>query len=273
MSLRKMILVLLLITVPLFTSCRKKEEAGGAKKLQVVTTLFPLYDFARVVGGDRVEVRLLVPPGVEPHNFEPRPEDIVRLNKADLFIYTNRYMEPWAAGILKGVENSGLVVVDASAGVSLIPVAGEEEHEGDEAAGGHHHEGGMDPHVWLSIPNAEKMVDNIRDSLARKDPAGSDYYRRNAEAYRVSLEELDATFREGLSDCRQHLFLHGGHYAFGYLANRYGLKYVSAYAVSAECRTDPAQTHGPRRPDEEELAAGHLLRRASLAPRGRYHCP
>lgn len=229
--------ILLVMLIPLLAACRKMEEpAGGVKKLQVVTTLFPLYDFARMVGGDRVEVRLLLPPGVEPHNFEPRPEDVVRLTKADLFIYTNRYMEPWAAGILKGVENKGLVVVDASAGVTLIPAI--EGGHGEEEQG-HHHEEGMDPHIWLSIPNAMRMVENIRDALARKDPAGSDYYRKNAEAYRESLAGLDKRFREGLSRCKGRLFLHGGHYAFGYLAKEYGLRYLSAYAISAEAEPTP----------------------------------
>lgn len=234
--------ILLVVLIPLLAACRKTEEpAGGAKKLQVVTTLFPLYDFTRIIGGDRVEVRLLLPPGVEPHNFEPRPEDVVRLTKADFFIYTNKYMEPWAAGILKGVENKGLVVVDASAGVTLIPAMEEEERGGHgEEEEGHHHEDGMDPHIWLSIPNAMRMVENIRDALARKDPAGSDYYRKNAEAYRKRLAGLDKRFREELSRCKGRLFLHGGHYAFGYLAKEYGLRYRSAYAgFSADAEPTP----------------------------------
>jgi zinc transport system substrate-binding protein len=92
----------------------------------------------------------------------------------------------------------------------------------------------MDPHVWLSIPNAVKMVSNIAAALERKDPTGAASYRKNAEAYRARLIELDGRFKAGLSGCRQHLFLHGGHYAFGYLAKQYGLTYVSAYAVSAD---------------------------------------
>ncbi|HEY6873835.1 MAG TPA: metal ABC transporter substrate-binding protein [Geobacteraceae bacterium] len=228
--------LILLMLVPLLAACRKGEgPAAGAKKLRVVTTLFPLYDFARQVGGDRAEVTLLLPPAVEPHDFEPRPEDVVRLARADLFVYTNRYMEPWAAGILQGVDNKGLVVIDASAGVTFIPVAQEEESE----EGGHHRDGGMNPHVWLSIPNAERMVENVRDGLIRKDPAGSAYYQKNAEACRLRLEDMDRRFREGLSGCTQRLFLHGGHYAFGYLAKRYGLSYVSAYPLSANAEPTP----------------------------------
>jgi zinc transport system substrate-binding protein len=237
------ICVCLLLLLLLVSACRKgSAPAPKSDKLQVVTTLFPVYDFARIIGGDRVEASLLLPPGVEPHNFEPRPEDVIRLAKADLFAFTNRYMEPWAAAMLKGVDNRGLVVVDASAGVVLLPVTETDEHESPgEAGGGHHHEGGMDPHIWLSIPNAERMVENIRDGLSRKDPAGSEYYRKNAAAYLLRLEELDNKFREGLSGCRQHLFLHGGHNAFGYLAKQYGLHYISAYAVSANAEPTPRQ--------------------------------
>ena len=97
----------------------------------------------------------------------------------------------------------------------------------------------MDPHIWLSIPNAEKMVENITAALAKKDPAGSAYYRKNAEAYRSRLEELDGKFKEGLAGCGQRLFLHSGHYAFGYLAQRYGLTYVSAFPVSADAEPTP----------------------------------
>ncbi|HYS44651.1 MAG TPA: metal ABC transporter substrate-binding protein [Geobacteraceae bacterium] len=236
MKIARIFVWLVLLLIPLVTACRKGEgPAVGAKKLQVVTTLFPLYDFARQIGGDRVEVTLLLPPGVEPHDFEPRPEDVVRLARADLFVYTNQYMEPWAARILKGVDNKGLVVIDASVGAAFIPVA--QEEEGDE--GGHSHEGGMNPHIWLSIPNAERMVENIRDGLIRKDPAGSASYQKNAEACRARLAELDKKFREGLSRCSQRLFLHGGHYAFGYLAKQYGLRYVSAYPLSANAEPTP----------------------------------
>ena len=99
MRLLKFCAVVLVMLIPFTASCRKGQEpAQGGGKLRVTTTLFPLYDFVRTVGGDRVEARLLLPPGVEPHNFEPRPEDVVQLNKADVFVYTNRYMEPWAAG-------------------------------------------------------------------------------------------------------------------------------------------------------------------------------
>ena len=237
----KVCAVVLVMLIPFTASCRKgREPAETAGKLRVTTTLFPLYDFVRTVGGDRVEARLLLPPGVEPHNFEPRPEDVVQLNKTDMFVYTNKYMEPWLDELLKGIPNKGLEVVDASTGVIFMPSAGEDGHEEHgSGAHGHHHGEGMDPHIWLSIPNAERMVENITAALARKDPAGSAFYRKNAEAYRARLAELDGTFKAGLAECGRRIFLHGGHYAFGYLAQQYGLTYVSAYAVSADAEPTP----------------------------------
>jgi zinc transport system substrate-binding protein len=256
----KLVICVLAMLVPLGAACQKGHEpAKGPKKLLVVTTLFPLFDFVRAVGGDRVEVRLLLPPGVEPHNFEPRPEDIVLLNKADVFVYTNRYMEPWAAGMLEGLGSKGPVAVDASVGVAFMAAAGSDEDHGGH---GHHHGEGMDPHVWLSIPNAGKMVENITAALVRKDPAGATYYRKNSADYQARLVALDGRFKSGLSDCRSSLFLHGGHNAFGYLAKQYGLTYLSAYGVSADAEPSPrkmmalvdqVRTHSLRYIFHEEL--------------------
>ncbi len=221
-------------------ACQRQNQPPAAGKLTVVTTLFPLYDFARNVGRDKVEVTLLLPPGVEPHSYEPKPGDIVRLNKADVFIYTNRFMEPWAEDILKGVGRSDLLVVDSSRGVTFLS-AGEAGKSAETREERHQHTSGMDPHIWLSIPNARKMVDNIAAGLAARDPANKDFYRRNAEAYKSELDRLDRKFKEGLAVCKTRIFLHGGHYAFGYLADRYGLTYISAYAVSADAEPTPGR--------------------------------
>ncbi len=235
-------LALIAATMLVLSACQRQEQIPAADKLKVVTTLFPLYDFVRNIGREKVEVSLLLPPGVEPHSFEPKPNDVVRVNKANVFIYTNKFMEPWAADILKGAGRSDLLVVDSSTGVTFLP-AGEQGGEAGERVGGHREENRhalrMDPHIWLSIPNAQKMVDNIAAGLAARDPGNSDFYHRNAEAYKSELNRLDRKFREGLSACKTRMFLHGGHYAFGYLADQYGLSYISAYAVSADAEPTP----------------------------------
>lgn len=246
----------LLICLTLLCACQNRETAAPAqshKRLKVVTTLFPVYDFARSIGGDKADVTLLLPPGVEAHSFEPRPEDIVRINTSDLFVFTNEYMEPWAAKLARNIGGRPVTVVDASRGVTLLKAGAEEEqadshgddgkgHGGHEAEGvGHSHHGGMDPHMWLDPANARIMVDNIAMGMGLKDPANRDYYLANAARYNAGLKRLDDEFRAGLAGCRKRVFLHGGHYAFGYLANRYGLRYQSASAVNADAEPTPAR--------------------------------
>jgi zinc transport system substrate-binding protein len=229
--------LLLLVCV----ACQKKAATGiGGKRLQVITTLFPVYDFTREVAGDKAVVVMLLPPGVEPHSFEPKPEDIFRVSKADIFIYTDRYMEPWAADLAKGAGNPDLLVVDAGKGARFLPALEADGHDGEEGHGHHHDHGeGMDPHIWLDFTNAQKMVDNIGEGLATKDPANRKYYLERAAACKGRLAALDKRFRDELQGCATRMFLHGGHYAFGYLAARYGLNYKAAYGVSANAEPTP----------------------------------
>ncbi len=180
-------------------------------KLSVVTTLFPEYDFARQVGGERVTVRLLLPPGIEPHEYEPTPQDILRINQADIFIYTNEYMEPWVAKVLSGAGRK-LLVVDASRGIKFV-----------------RNRGGVDPHVWLDLANARIMVNNVRDALTARDPANAGFYRQNADKYGQQLSGLDQRYRRELTGCRFNSYIFGGHSAFGYLNRRYGLTDLAAY--------------------------------------------
>jgi zinc transport system substrate-binding protein len=228
----------------LCASCEnKRTETGKNGKLRVITTLFPLYDFTRNIGGDKVDVTLLLPPGMEAHSFEPKPDDIVRITRADLFVYTNRYMEPWASDIIGGLDTGKTLVVDASRGARLLKAGRSENHDHGSETGDRHGEG-MDPHLWLDFGNAQIMVDNILAALVAKDPAHRDFYRANAAGYKAKLADLDERFRRGLADCDKRVFLHGGHFAFGYLANRYGLHYESAYAVTADAEPSPARLAG-----------------------------
>ncbi|TWJ33574.1 metal ABC transporter substrate-binding protein [Geobacter argillaceus] len=232
-------------------ACQKNDAPRSQhQKLRVVTTLFPLYDFAREIGGDKVDVTLLLPPGVEPHSFEPRPDDLVRISKADLFIFTSEQMEPWAMKLIKGVAEKSLLVVDSSKGARLLKAGAAKEHKGEQSAGmtagndGHHHGEGMDPHIWLDFSNARIMVDNMATGMATKDPANREYYTARAAAYKTELQKLDDEFKAGLATCGTREFLHGGHYAFGYLANRYGLTYRSAQAVNPDAEPTPATIAG-----------------------------
>ena len=177
---------------------------------------------------------LLLPPGMEPHSFEPKPGDMLKVMSADIFVYSGKSMEPWVEGVLKGVENRNLLTVDSSNGVTF-----KEQQETADKDSHEHDRGKIDPHIWLDLSKAEKMVDNILEGLMMKDPDNREYYKGNAEKYKVRLREMDEKYRGALSTCKKRMFVHGGHFAFGYLAGRYDLHYVSAYHGSPDAEPTP----------------------------------
>ena len=210
-----------------------------AENVSVMTTIFPLKEFAQAVGGERVKVDQLLPPGAEVHTWEPRPSDIVKLFRADVFIYIGAEMEPWVRGILKTIENPKLAVIEASQGLSLMKAdqteaLGEEHHHGQESK-----HNGFDPHIWLNFDYDQKIVDKITEALSKKDPEGILYYQKNAEAYKVKLRKIDLRYRKELGKCNSKEIIIGGHSAFAYLAKKYGLKQISLYGISPNAEPTP----------------------------------
>jgi zinc transport system substrate-binding protein len=217
---KKVIVLTLLLLIPALWI----EPAGAADspKLQIVTTIFPLYDWARQIGGDKVDVTQLLPPGVEAHTFAPLPGDVVRLNQAEVFVYTGANMEPWADDLLAGLDNKHLQVIDTSREIEL---PAEDDHEPDHE---HEHDG-LDPHIWVDPVLAQNMVRTIAAGLATRDPANKDFYITNADAYNAQLDSLNQDIVAGLAQCKQRTIIYGGHFAFGHFARRYGLEHVSPY--------------------------------------------
>jgi zinc transport system substrate-binding protein len=212
---------------------RNLQKSGD--KITVVTTLFPLYDFAKKIGGDKVDVSLLLPPGVEPHSFEPTPGDIARINKADIFIFTGEFMEPWAHRIISTIDNKKIIIIDASKDVNLIPaVQRHEHHESHEHKEDHHELSQLDPHIWLDFGNDKIIIDNITNALIKADSADSNFYEQNAKAYKKQLDTLDSSYKKQLENCKTRTIVFGGHYAFGYLAHKYNLKYLAAQGLSPD---------------------------------------
>jgi zinc transport system substrate-binding protein len=219
------VFVVIVLGCSFFACAKRSEEPVQMKKLRVVTTLFPLYDMAKSIGADKTEVLLLVPPGVEAHSFEPRPSDIFKINEADIFVYTGKFMEPWAEDVIKGAVNENLVVVDASHGAKMIPGV---SRDADEPAGS------LDPHIWLDFDNAGIMVKNILQAFQIKDSANKALYEQKAGEYSRKLTELDSLYKTTLAACKHRTIVYGGHYAFGYPARRYGIRYLAAQGVSPD---------------------------------------
>ena len=198
----------------------------------MVASLYPLADFTRHVAGDRAVVTSLVPPGVEPHDWEPSPRDVAEVRKASVFVYSGAGFEQAADRILKELAGgAGPVPVDASAGLPLL----EAPAEGGRAPARR----AKDPHVWLDPLLAQRQVDAIAEGLARVDPAGARAYQDNAAAYRARLGELHDAFTAGLARCARREVV-TPHAAFGYLTTRYGLVQVPIMGIAPESEPSPA---------------------------------
>ncbi len=218
-------LVVLICLLGCLSACSSphKGEEQPHKPL-IVATLFPQYDFARQIVGDQMEVELLLPPGVESHSFEPTPADMIRINEADLLLYTGAAMEPWAQEIVASLDPS-VTVLDLSQKVPLAqPVhenEGEEEHEA--------HAGQPDPHFWTDPTLAAVAVGEIADAVCEIDPAHADLYRANQAAYEGQLQQLDQKFQEIVAQGQRRELIFGGRFALYYFVQRYGLTYQAAY--------------------------------------------
>ena len=220
---KKATLIFALILTAAGFVCAKNSDG----KLEIIATLFPTYDFAVQIGGNKANVYLILPAGMEPHTFEPKSRDIVKINKSDIFIYTGKYMEPWVEDLLKGIPNKNLKVVDASFGIKLLTSAKDDgDHKNHDT---HQHHGQKDPHIWLDFANAQIMADTIAQALVEKDPQNKDFYLKNALQYKNKLADLDKSFKQTLATAKHKTIIYGGHFAFGYFTKRYGLKYESPY--------------------------------------------
>ncbi|MGO0122303.1 metal ABC transporter substrate-binding protein [Desulfothermobacter acidiphilus] len=238
---RYLALVSLLLLLALAGCGSPSPSSPGAKtgKLEVVATFFPLADFARQVGGDRVEVTCLVPPGVSVHDWEPSPGDLTKIMQAKVFIYNGAGLEPWVSKVLPEYRGQ---VVEAVKGVKLLTFAAEgggaeARHQGETHT---HQHGTIDPHAWLDPVNAQQYVRNIMEGLIAADPQGADYYRQRAEAYEKKLQELDQAYKSAAAHFRHHDIV-VSHAAFGYLAQRYGLHQIPIAGLSPQAEPSPAK--------------------------------
>ncbi|HPD57432.1 MAG TPA: zinc ABC transporter substrate-binding protein [Smithellaceae bacterium] len=229
---------ILLFAALILSACEPaKDPAADENKLKVVASIFPLYDFARVIGGDKISASLLLPPGTDVHGYELKPEEIIRVTRADVFLFVNFEMEHWAYKIITAAaEKTNMLAVETGKGTFLLPLSLAQDTEQD---GDHEHISRFDPHIWLDFANAQKIVDNIAQAFINKDSKNSDYYKANAREYKQQLAALDKKYRRELTRCKSDMILHAGHWAFAYLAKRYNLKYKAAYSTSAEAEPLP----------------------------------
>lgn len=248
--------VLLLAGALLLSACGKNSGGNIVEgKVNVVTSFYPIYEFAKEIGGEHANVINLLPTGVEPHDWTPRSQDILNTSKAQLFLYNGAGLEGWVPNFLKGLGNDAKVkTVEVSKGIELIRAEGDdghghgavaEESEEAEEAGHSHTEGtqhsheghdvdaSVDPHTWVSPKSAMVMAENIKDSYVSADPEHRADYEARHESLAAKLKTLDAEFTQQLSGVSRHEIV-VSHQAFGYLCRDYGLTQHAIMGLSPE---------------------------------------
>lgn len=228
----------------------ESDEINSGDKLKVAASFYPMYDFARKIGGDKAEVTNMVPAGTEPHDWEPAATDIRELESADVFIYNGAGMEHWVESVLESLDNQKLTVVEAAKGLTLME--GTHDHEetaGDEEAAArevsHDKDANKDdisydPHVWLDPMNAKAEMENIKNAFVEADPKNQDYYEKNFETYAAEFIKLDQEYREEIAKTSGKDLI-TAHEAFGYLCKAYGLNQVGIEGLMPDSEPDPSR--------------------------------
>ncbi|HOF00843.1 MAG TPA: zinc ABC transporter substrate-binding protein [Spirochaetota bacterium] len=225
----KLLITIAMIGASIF-SCIKNETTD---KISISASVYPLYEFAKAVGGEKAEVSMILPPGTDIHSYEPKPMDLVRINSSDIFIYISEYLEPWAKEIVDSTINSHISIIKASEGITLTESEHNHEHshkeEGEDADNDDHSDLSKDPHIWLDFEICQTIVDKLLNELIKIDPSNSEYYLNSAGLYKQKLEELDKKYIAAINRCQSKTIITGGHFAFGRMAKRYGLNHISPY--------------------------------------------
>ena len=204
------------------SAAAENKTAGG--KLKVSVSFNAMKEFTEAVGKDKVEVSTIIPDGTEPHDFEPKAQDLVGLGTAKVFVYSGFGMESWADKAVQSANNPDLTAVEASKGAE--PIKNTDPGEIEE-------HGQYDPHVWLSLKGAEIETKNIKDGLVKADPSNQDYYEKNCDDFVAKLESLYSEYDKKFKAVPKKSFV-TGHAAFGYLCRDFGLQQNSVEDVYAE---------------------------------------
>ncbi|WP_433326102.1 metal ABC transporter substrate-binding protein [Spirillospora sp. CA-294931] len=219
-------------------ACGGSDGKSGGGKAEVVASFYPMAWLAGKVGGDQASVQTLTKPGAEPHDLELTPRQIADVGKADLAVYVRGVQPAVDDAVGKHAKNKSL---DAVAAVKTLPPPAEDEHghEGEGEEGGHGEaELSFDPHVWLDPSRMATIATALGGKLAAADSKNAAAHKSRATALATELNKLDQEFKDGLKNCKQKTMV-TSHAAFGYMAERYGLKQISIAGVDATNEPSP----------------------------------
>jgi len=248
--------------------CSKKQEEVGNEvtqdRLKVYTSFYPLYYVANQIGGEQLEVELVIPNGAEVHSYEPSPRKLADLEESDIFFYNSVGLEPWGDKIVKNLKAVGVKTVKVSESVELIKFE-EHDHEAEHSHEAEHlHEhGDYDPHIWLNPLNMIEIARVMKEEFIALDSSHKEFYNNNFADFADEMESLDRDYKDTLANKKQSYIL-VSHASFGYLAARYGLEQLAIAGISPHQEpsskdlarlTDEAKEHGLKYIFMETLAS------------------
>lgn len=196
-------------------------QLAYAEKIKVVASIHPLGDVTKQVGGDKVDVKVMLPPGASEHTYKPTPPEMMEIQNAKIFIKVGAGLEFWAEKMINASSNRRLIIVDATSGLPLIRHI--HSHSGLNASEKKGHHGSADPHVWLDPVLMKTVVDKVKDALSKVDPHGEAYYRENTEKYKKDLDALHGEIVNRVKSLRVKEYV-TFHSAWNYFSKRYGIR-------------------------------------------------
>lgn len=228
-----MVLAFLIIILSSFViaGCNKvsTEDDVDNGKIKIVSTIFPYYDFARNIAGDKADVKMLLSPGNEPHSYDPSPSDIVSIENCDIFIYNGGESDEWVEGVLESLQNSHIRILKMMDYVDVLNEQETDHTDSDE----------FDEHIWTSVRNAQKMSKVISDTLKQIDSENVDYYSNNELIYCQMLSNVDKQIMSVVENSSGNTVVFGDRFPFLYFVSDYGLNYECAFP-GCSSETEPS---------------------------------
>ena len=233
-NMRKILMVTFILAILIFPTFNNIQ----AEEVDVHVSIYPIYEIAERIGGERLNIHQVTPDGVELHGYEPSPRVLGQLENTALFIYVGQRLQGWTENVADNLRAADIPVIDLTEHVNLIEYRGDHDHghNGDEYGDDDHHDhededddyhgqdhGEYDNHIWLDFNNMIMIAELLVEEFSGLDPEGEEIYKANAEEVINDLEELDQAYKEGLQDLKQNTII-VSHAAFGYFAENYGLR-------------------------------------------------
>ncbi len=245
---KKLLSILMAMSVLclVLTGCNIGSTKTDSDKISIVTTVFPSYDFAKQIAGDKADVQLLLKAGEESHAYEPSVNDILAIKNSDIFICVGSMSEVWVDRVLDSIDTSKTKVIQLMDNVELL-VDGEDDHDDHDDEDGHDHDheddddhdhSEYDEHIWTSPINAITITGVINDALIEVDKENESIYNENYNSYVEKLEALDVKFRDIVEGAKRNTIVFGDKYPLRYFSEEYGLEYMAAF-TGCSTETEP----------------------------------